>query len=100
MKMIEIRQSAVFEKWLRGLRDDKARAIIQLRLDRISQGNLGDAKPVGDGIGEVRIHFGPGYRLYFLREADVAIVLLCGGQKSEQARDIRRAKELADEWRS
>ncbi|MEO8758283.1 MAG: type II toxin-antitoxin system RelE/ParE family toxin [Devosia sp.] len=100
MKMIEIRQSAVFEKWLRGLRDDKARAIIQLQLDRISQGNLGDAKPVGDGIGEVRIHFGPGYRLYFLREADVAIVLLCGGQKSEQARDIRRAKELADEWRS
>ena len=98
--MIEIRQTSTFEKWLHELRDAKSKSIIQLRLDRVAQGNLGDTKAVGDGVSELRIHFGPGYRLYFIREGSVVVVLLCGGQKSDQSRDIERAKVLAHEWRS
>jgi len=98
--MLEIRQSSIFERWLHGLRDSAARSLIQLRLDRIAAGNLGDAKPVGDGVSELRIHFGPGYRLCFIREGELVIVLLCGGKKSEQARDIERAKLLAEQWRA
>lgn len=98
--MIEIRQSWVFADWLTALRDHKAKSVIQLRLDRVARGNLGDSKQVGDGIGELRIHYGPGYRLYFIREADVVTVLLCGGEKSTQGRDIDRAKTLAEQWRN
>jgi len=90
--MIEVRQTRTFAEWLGRLRDRKAKVVIELRLDRIAAGNLGDWKPVGDGVGELRIPYGPGYRAYFVREGDVLILLLCGGDKSTQARDIGAPK--------
>ena len=93
----EIRQSPEFKAWLAKLKDKLARAIILRRLDRIAMGNFGDAKPVGDGISEFRIDHGPGYRVYFVRRGETLIVLLCGGDKGSQARDIARAKALAKE---
>ena len=93
--MIEVRQTEDFARWLRSLRDAKAAAKIAQRIVRVASGLLGDVKPVGEGVSELRINFGPGYRLYFVRRGDVLIVLLCGGDKSTQARDIKRAKELA-----
>ena len=80
------------------LKDERARAMIASRLDRLAFGHAGDAAPVGDGISELRIHYGPGYRVYFERRGDVLIVLLCGGDKSSQARDIKLAKKLSQEW--
>jgi putative addiction module killer protein len=93
--MIEIRQTAVFAKWIAGLRDRRARAKIAARIDRLAFGNAGDAEPVGEGVSELRIHYGPGYRVYFTRRGPVVIVLLCGGDKSTQAQDIKTAKALA-----
>jgi len=93
----EVRQSPEFRAWLARLRDKLARAIILRRLDRIAMGNFGDAKPVGDGVSEFRIDHGPGYRVYFVRRGDTVIVLLCAGDKGSQARDIARAKVLAQE---
>lgn len=98
--MIEIRQTAVFSRWLRELRDRRARTLIELRLDRVAKGNFGDAKSVGDGVSELRIHYGPGYRAYFLRQGNLVVVLLCGGEKGTQEQDIERAKLLARDWRS
>jgi putative addiction module killer protein len=95
--MFEIRRSAVFEAWLRGLKDRTATAIVARRIRRIAMGNLGDVKSLGDGISEVRIHHGPGYRVYFTRRGDTVIVLLCGGDKGSQSRDIDLAKALAKE---
>jgi putative addiction module killer protein len=95
--MIEVRQTARFETWLRNLRDDRARKKIAQRIVRLEAGLLGDAK-FFDAIGELRIDYGPGYRVYFLRQGDILIILLCGGDKSSQARDIRMAKELAKEF--
>jgi putative addiction module killer protein len=95
--MIEVRRTAEFSKWLAGLRDMEARARIAVKIERIVQGNLGDARPVGDGVGELRFDFGPGYRVYFVRRGDVLVILLCGGDKDSQQRDIKRAKELAQE---
>ena len=95
--MFEIRRSAVFEAWLRGLKDRTATAIIARRIRRIAMGNLGDVKSLGDGISEVRIHHGPGYRVYFTRRGNTVIVLLCGGDKGSQSRDIDLAKALAKE---
>jgi putative addiction module killer protein len=95
--MIEMRQTETFAEWLGALRDRKAVVIIARRLDRVSNGNFGDVKSVGDGVSELRIDHGPGYRLYFVRRGDALIVLLCGGDKSTQARDIERAKTLAEE---
>jgi putative addiction module killer protein len=94
--MIEVRQTAEFRKWWRGLRDRIAQRRIAGRLARIQGGLLGDVKTF-DGLIEIRIDHGPGYRLYAVRRGDVLIVLLCGGDKSSQDRDIRKAREMAKE---
>lgn len=96
--MFDIRQTETFAKWRSKLKDDIAKAAVALRLTRLSLGQLGDAKPVGDGISELRIHYGPGYRIYFQRRGEAIILLLCGGDKSTQAKDIKKAKLLAKEW--
>lgn len=95
--MIEVRQTKAFMEWRAGLRDAVARKRIGARIDRLSFGNFGDAKPVGEGVGELRLDFGPGYRIYFVQRGDVLVILLCGGDKSTQARDIAKAKRLAQE---
>lgn len=97
--MFEIVESATFKRWVRGLRDRRAVARINARLRNASLGNFGDTKPVGDGISEMRVHYGPGYRLYFIHGDTHVIVLLCGGDKGSQARDISRAKQVARDWR-
>ena len=96
--MIELKQTEPFRKWRLGLRDIRASAAIASRLDRLAFGHAGDVEPVGEGISELRIHYGPGYRVYFQRRGNTIIVLLCGGDKSTQVRDIRNAKRLLDEW--
>ncbi len=96
--MIEIRQTDVFRKWLTKLKDERARGLIVSRLDRLSFGHAGDAMPVGDGVSELRIHHGPGYRVYFQMRGAVLVLLLCGGDKGSQERDIRLAKRLARDW--
>jgi putative addiction module killer protein len=95
--VIEIRRTVVFAEWMDGLRDIRARAKIVARIDRMALGNAGDVEPVGEGVSELRIHYGPGYRVYFTRRGLTLVVLLCGGDKSTQARDIRAAKLLAAE---
>ena len=95
--MIEIRQSETFQAWVAALRDGRARARIAVRLRRLAMGNLGDVKSVGEGISEMRIDYGPGYRVYFRRIGAQIVLLLCGGDKSSQAADIARAKRLAKE---
>ena len=95
--MIEVRQTARFRDWLKGLRDERARARILKRLDRAQAGNLGDVAPVGEGVSEMRIFYGPGYRVYFVQRGSELIVLLCGGDKSTQGADIEEAKALARE---
>ena len=95
--MIEVRQTERFRKWLTGLRDERARARILKRLDRAQAGNLGDVAPVGEGVSEMRIFYGPGYRVYFVQRDKELIVLLCGGDKSTQAADIEEAKAMAKE---
>lgn len=95
--MIEVRQTREFALWRSGLRDSVTRKRIGARIDRLAFGHLGDVKAVGDGVSELRLDFGPGYRLYFVRRGDVLIVLLCGGDKATQARDIDRAKRLTRE---
>ncbi len=97
---ITIVESPTFKWWVRGLRDRRAVARINARLRNISIGNLGDTKLVGDGISEIRIHHGPGYRIYFIREGTSVIILLCGGDKGSQRRDVERARNLAVDWRS
>ena len=82
--MIEVRQTTRFATWLAGLRDERARARLLKRLDRAQDGNLGDVAPVGEGVSEMRIFYGPGYRVYFVRRGSELIVLLCGGDKSTQ----------------
>ena len=96
--MIEIRRTAVFLKWMRELRDVHARARIQIRVDRLSLGNPGDVMPVGEGVSEMRIDYGPGYRVYFAGRGKAVVVLLCGGDKQTQHEDIARARNLAKEW--
>jgi putative addiction module killer protein len=91
----ELRQTSVFAKWLGGLRDRQARARIQVRLDRLALGLAGDVKPVGSGVSELRIDHGPGYRVYFKRKGDDVVILLAGGNKRTQYRDIQRALALA-----
>jgi putative addiction module killer protein len=82
-----------------GLKDKRAAARIQMRLDRLADGNPGDVKPVGSGVSELRVDVGPGCRVYYQQRGDVLIVLLCGGDKSTQQRDIEKAHEIAKEWK-
>lgn len=96
--MFELKQTEAYEKWETRLRDKRARTIIAARLMRLVEGLPGDVEPVGDGVSELRIHYGPGYRVYFQRRGNHLVVLLCGGDKSTQARDITAAKKLANEW--
>lgn len=93
--MIEIRETAAFSNWLRGLADRRARIKIQLRIDRMRSENFGDASPVGTGVSELRIHYGPGYRVYFVRRGAQLVILLGGGDKSTQKKDIKAAIALA-----
>lgn len=93
--MIEIRQTEVYARWFRRLRDRHARVRIDGRIRRLSLGNPGDVRPVGEGVSEMRIDYGPGYRVYFVRRGRTVVVLLAGGDKDGQDRDIRRAQELA-----
>ena len=93
--MIEVRQTARFLQWMARLRDPRAKAKIAARIDRLAFGNPGDVAAVGDGVSELRIHYGPGYRVYFVQRAELLIVLLCGGDKSSQAKDVKAAKALA-----
>ena len=97
--MLKFKQSATFQKWHRKLRDERAKALIAARLVRLASGHPGDVSPVGEGISELRIHYGPGYRIYYKPEGDMIIILLCGGDKSSQERDINAAKEIAAAWR-
>ena len=93
--MFEIRKTKTFAKWLDGLRDMRARARAQVRIERLGTGNAGDAKSVGEGVSEMRIDYGPGYRVYFTKRGSEVIVLLAGGDKRTQDADIRTALRLA-----
>ena len=95
--MIQLIRSEVFHGWIKSLRDLRAKARILNRLDNAALGNFGDCAPVGEGVSEMRIHYGPGYRVYFVREGSAVYVLLCGGDKASQKQDIERAKRLARE---
>lgn len=93
--MRSIRTTEGFVTWLAGLRDSQARVRIQLRIDRAELGNYGDCEPVGEGVSEMRIHYGPGYRVYFIERGQTVTILLAGGTKKSQSRDIKQAKLLA-----
>ena len=93
--MVEVRQAARFAKWLEDLRDLRGRARVQARIERLIGGNPGDVKPIGAGVSELRINYGPGYRVYFQQNGSTLIILLAGGDKSTQARDIEEALMLA-----
>ena len=95
--MIEIRQTEGYFQWFKSLNDREARGRIDARIRRLSLGNLGDVKPVGEGVSELRIDYGPGYRVYFEQRGQTLVVLLAGGDKKNQDRDIKKALELARE---
>lgn len=95
--VVEIRETETFSAWLRGLRDSQSRARIAARIRRLAFGNPGDVRPVGEGISELRIHHGAGYRVYYVQRGAALILLLCGGDKSTQDKDIETAKRLAKE---
>lgn len=92
---MEVRQTAVYADWFAGLRDRQAKTRIDIRIRRLSLDNAGDVKPVGEGVSELRIPHGPGYRVYFVQRGELLVILLAGGDKSSQDRDIRVAKGLA-----
>jgi putative addiction module killer protein len=93
--MIEIRQTEIYASWFAGLRDRRARSRIDVRIRRLSLRNPGDVRPVGQGVSELRIDYGPGYRIYFVQRGPTLVILLAGGDKSTQSQDIRTALELA-----
>ena len=93
--MIEIRKTEIFAKWIDGLRDVRARARILVRIERLAEGNPGDVRPVGEGVSEMRIDYGPGYRVYYKKQGSKLVILLAGGDKRSQARDIKNALNLA-----
>jgi putative addiction module killer protein len=93
-------ESGQFSVWLKKLKDDTARARIVARVNRLMEGLAGDVSPVGHGISELRIHVGPGYQVYFYQRGDTFVILLCGGDKSSQKRDIATAHRLLDTWRA
>jgi putative addiction module killer protein len=96
--MKEIRRSSVYKKWIKELRDPQARARILARVDRLADGNPGDVKPIGEGCSEMRIDYGPGYRVYFKDTGREIIIMLCGGDKRNQDKDIERAKKIARDY--
>jgi putative addiction module killer protein len=93
--MIEIRKTEVFAKWLDGIQDLRTRARILVRIERLSAGNHGDAKPVGEGVSELRIDYGSGYRVYYKKQGRTVIILLAGGDKKSQTKDIKTALRMA-----
>jgi putative addiction module killer protein len=92
--MIEIRETDIYHEWFEHLKDKRAKARIDVRIRRVSLGNFGDVRPVGKGVSELRIDYGPGYRVYFTQHGNILVILLCGGKKSTQADDIKQAHEL------
>ena len=94
--MFEVRRTDEFRDWLKGLKDIRAAARVEIRIARVEAGNLGDVK-FFDGIGELRIDYGPGYRVYFVQRGKVLVILLCGGDKSSQKADIKKARAMAKE---
>jgi putative addiction module killer protein len=92
---VKIRESSVYKKWIKNLRDERARYRINARIERLKQGNPGDVKPAGEGISEIRIDYGTGYRLYYKDTGKEIIILLCGGNKVTQDEDIKQAKKIA-----
>ncbi|APQ06947.1 type II toxin-antitoxin system RelE/ParE family toxin [Pseudomonas syringae] len=96
--MKTIKQTATFRTWESKLKDNRAKAAIAARILRVANGLMGDVSPVGQGVSELRIHYGPGYRVYFQQRGNELVILLCGGDKSSQARDIETAKTLAHDW--
>lgn len=98
--MVSVVRTRVFDHWLRNLKDAHGRSRILMRLERLGQGNPGQARSIGEGLFELKIDTGPGYRVYCLRHGDMLVLLLCGGDKSSQQKDINRAHRLADEWRA
>jgi putative addiction module killer protein len=97
---MKIKQTETFRLWESKLKDRRAKTIIATRLMRLAEGLTGDVAPVGEGVSELRIHHGPGYRVYFQERGEAIVVLLCGGIKASQQRDILKAKSLAREWRN
>jgi putative addiction module killer protein len=98
--MVEIAKSATFDRWLRKLKDRRAAARVLVRIDRLAAGNPGDVRPIGSGISELRIDYGPGYRVYYLKDGDQLILLLCGGDKSSQDKDIKEAHRIVEDWKA
>jgi putative addiction module killer protein len=96
--MIDIKQTETFRLWEARLRDRRVRTLIAARVTRVAEGLMGNVSPVGEGVSELRIHYGTGYRIYFQQRGNTLVVLLCGGDKKTQARDIATAKTLAKEW--
>ena len=97
MLVYQLQSTATFDDWLRGLTDKKAKARILARLESVKLGSLGDVKSCGDGVRELRVHIGPGYRVYFAQRGKVVLLLLCGGDKSSQTRDITKAQRILKE---
>jgi putative addiction module killer protein len=98
-RMTEVLKTAEFDSWLSSLRDRQALARITARIDRLAAGNVGDRKPLGSGVSELRIDYGPGYRLYYTQRGKALVLLLCGGDKRTQDADIKRAIKLAKDWK-
>ena len=97
--VLEVLKSATFETWFTGLRDQEAQARINARIRRLSLGNPGDVKPVGSGVSEMRIDYGPGYRVYYTQRGKALVLICCGGDKRSQDADIKRAIEIAKDWK-
>ena len=97
--MVQVIRTDEYASWILSLRDDRAKAKIALRIDRLAFGNPGDVKPIGDGVSEMRIDYGPGYRIYYGKRGNDTILLLCGGTKNGQSRDIQKAKALFKKWK-
>lgn len=98
--MPQVIRTNVFDDWLKGLRDLKGRAHVDMRIRRLADGNPGDVRPVGKGVSELRIDTGPGYRVYYTTKSDEIILLLAGGDKSTQTRDIEKALALWEDWKA
>lgn len=98
-RMKKIIRSDTFSAWMGALKDSRARARIIMRIERMAEGNFGDSEPIGEGLSEARIHYGPGYRVYFMQQGEQIVVLLCGGDKSTQKNDIRLARRIAQDWK-